>query len=150
VTDVHEFVDVSFDFQHQVFLRRIVGQDLDAFAQFFVAVALGVDLDGDFSLAAGGDLPRKGGGCAPSAGLDLVDDQLGITLVLDDKVVDDLFTVEDRFKLEDRLQGDSKRRIGRPVRGSETGRGNHEDDADGYANALQFHFGTPCFRAVMI
>ena len=77
---------------------RVVGEDLDVFFQGPAAVAAGVDLDADDSLAAGGDLPRVGGDRTPSAGFDLGYGKGAVSGIFYRKVMGDLASVNHRVE----------------------------------------------------
>jgi hypothetical protein len=47
----------------------IIGINAGGFLHFSTAISFGIDFQGNFSLAAGGDLSRKRDSRAPSAGL---------------------------------------------------------------------------------
>jgi len=69
---------------------------------------MGVDFNGDFSLAPGRDLPGEIGSRAPSAGLDPHDLQRGISPILNRKIVNQLLSIGNPFKLKIGLWNESR------------------------------------------
>jgi len=76
----------------------VAGQDLSGFLHGLAAIAFGAELQGDFALAAGGDLSRKRDRCAPSAGFDFLYVQDRVTAVFENEAVHDHGTLQNRFK----------------------------------------------------
>jgi hypothetical protein len=72
---------------------------------------IGVDFDGYFSFLTGKDLLRKGSSCAASARSDVYDFQWRLSIVFDDKIVDDLHSFNHGIELEFRLSHDRKGRF---------------------------------------
>jgi hypothetical protein len=86
------------DGQRDPCVGRVIGEDIDILLQAPAAIAVGVDFNGDDSLAAGGDLPRVGGDRAPSAGFDLGYGKGAVTRILYRKVMGNLGTVDHRVE----------------------------------------------------
>ena len=82
----------------------VIGINTGGFLHAASAIAFGIDLQGYFSLAAGGDLSRIRDRRAPSAGLDAIHRQRCITLVLNDKVVHDPGIFQNRGKVISRFR----------------------------------------------
>jgi hypothetical protein len=67
----------------------IIGKNTGGFFHLSTAISFGIDFQGDFTLAAGGDLSRKRDSRTTSAGFYAIHIQHRISLILDDKVVYD-------------------------------------------------------------
>jgi hypothetical protein len=102
-----------------------------AFAYLPTAVTVGIEFDFDGPFLPGRDLPRAGGGRAPSAGFDIEDLKGCTTSVVKHKPVHDLVALHDRLKFENafgqkRLRPE-RRRIGRRTENRDK---NHIHDAE--------------------
>ena len=81
-------------------MLRIIGIDGDVFLEPVAPISLGVDFKYDFILATGGNLSRIRDCGTASAGLDLLNAQLGITGVADHKFMYDFSAIDDGCELE--------------------------------------------------
>jgi hypothetical protein len=103
--------------QRKLLPPRVVAVDQGGLGQALAAIAFGVDIDDDVSLAAGRDLPRIGGNRASSAGSYVFDDQGGVTGVADRKGMGNLRSFHHRIERVPHLFDFDPRRRRRLARG---------------------------------
>jgi len=91
------------DGQCELGVCRVVGMNNGGFFYIFSIVTARTQLQGDFSLSTGRDLPRKRGRCATSAGFNAGNFEFGVSFVDHDVVVVDCLPTHHRLKLKYRF-----------------------------------------------
>lgn len=89
--DLEQLFDRCSQFQFQIRTFRVIGNNNNTFSNFVLEIAC-LYLQYDFSLATGRDNPVKPGNRAASPGLCLFYYQVSLSLVPENKGMDDFFT----------------------------------------------------------